>query len=357
MTINALAPTSPNNLTKYSGYTFQLNPKNWGLTDYSAGRPFDAAYAEARRNGEPNFLWNGKRYGTQYQGSPKEQLATTGITDERIQDRAWYHKNLAKNLFPFGYAKAQQRAESAIYGEKDPKRIEMEALAEGGVKSAQRRLDVFSLYMGEPQKYGTAKLATHKPSKGVTNPNDTYYSVTDDDLVHRLTYIYNKPEKDIPKWDGEIRPVSKTASGNLLVDDNVDRGGGNVMGAYTVSKGKDKRGEYVSYHDRWDLTKDIGKPMEIYDRIYLKDYSGTGYKQPMYYTDEELKKLDPNTKNFDTKALQLELTNRGINLPKSKVGYKMALNPEYTQAWDTYDGILGPETISALKTWQSKNKR
>ena len=69
------------------------------------------------------------------------------------------------------------------------------------------------------------------------------------------------------------------------------------LATHTIGRGKDKKGEYRSYYDRWDLNPftdkyggtdipilnklqdasfGIGKPIEIYDRIYLDDY----YKVP-----------------------------------------------------------------------------
>lgn len=57
----------------------------------------------------------------------------------------------------------------------------------------------------------------------------------------------------------------------------------------TAGRGYDDNGEYVSYYDKWDLApifeginKDqsfgIGKPIELYDRLYLDDYYGIGDK-------------------------------------------------------------------------------
>ena len=53
---------------------------------------------------------------------------------------------------------------------------------------------------------------------------------------------------------------------------------------FTVGRGRDNKGEYVSYYDLWDISpyrisnKDqsfgIGKPFEVYDRIYLDDFYG-----------------------------------------------------------------------------------
>ena len=72
------------------------------------------------------------------------------------------------------------------------------------------------------------------------------------------------------------------------------------------------------------------------------------YKQnkyiKQYYSDKELFELDVNKKNFNTLALQRELSNRGYKLLKS------------TKENGTLDGILGDETKNALLDYQSKNK-
>ena len=63
-----------------------------------------------------------------------------------------------------------------------------------------------------------------------------------------------------------------------------------------------------------------------------------------YYSDKELSELDVNKRNFDTLALQRELSNRGYKLPKS------------TKEDGTFDGIWGDETNNALLDYQTKNK-
>ena len=92
-----------------------------------------------------------------------------------------------------------------------------------------------------------------------------------------------------------------------------------------------------------EITTDFGKPFEIYDRIYIKDY-GDGKQKRMYYSDKELSELDIDKKNFDTLALQRELSNRGYKLPKS------------TKEDGTFDGVWGDETKNALLDYQIKNK-
>lgn len=64
----------------------------------------------------------------------------------------------------------------------------------------------------------------------------------------------------------------------------VTGGIGHALGRYTIGHNYDNKGEYVSYYDKWDLNPfsdagedlslGIGKPVNIYDRIYLDDYYG-----------------------------------------------------------------------------------
>jgi peptidoglycan hydrolase-like protein with peptidoglycan-binding domain len=77
----------------------------------------------------------------------------------------------------------------------------------------------------------------------------------------------------------------------------------------------------------------------------------------MFYTDDELSKLNPDKKNFDTLALQRELNNRGYELPKSKrkEKYEDLIRRDYMP--DIFDGVFGEETKQALLDWQSKNKK
>lgn len=69
------------------------------------------------------------------------------------------------------------------------------------------------------------------------------------------------------------------------------------LGTHTIGRGVDpKKGEYVSYYDLWDMSPDskggedkslgIGKPIHIYDRIYLDDYYGV---------PKENRRIEPDT--------------------------------------------------------------
>ena len=169
--------------------------------------------------------------------------------------------------------------------------------------------------------------------------------------------------------------------------------------------GNDENGKYISYYDKWDLNPykgqyssanisniddlslGIGKPFEIYDRIYYRENPDSNkYKEyddkirelgdlaiktqnkkyedeisklypirnsyydkqnkyiRQYYSDKELSELDINKKNFDVQSLQKELNNRGYKLPNS------------TKKDGTFDGVWGDETKNALLEYQKSHK-
>ena len=76
----------------------------------------------------------------------------------------------------------------------------------------------------------------------------------------------------------------------------------------------------------------------VYDN-QMREYDN-GEKKKMYYSDSELSKLDINKKNFDTLALQRELSNRGYKLPKS------------IKRDGTFDGVFGEEVKQTLLKYQ-----
>jgi peptidoglycan hydrolase-like protein with peptidoglycan-binding domain len=278
-------------------------------------------------------MWNGKRFNTDYKGTPQQQLKETGLTNEQIQDRSKLNKNLTKNIYPYSYDNLEKRIWAAgVLGKKEENR---EAIDKDPRPYDKEKLDALNLYAGVPQKNNTFRISNYKPSTSKDNINYYTFNKQDDRFVKNLIdYAYLKSKGAI---DGSAKDYDIDVKG--LVPDQEK----NVMGNYKMSTGKDDRGTYVSFYDKWDLAlMDFGKPFEIYDRIYTKDYSD-GKQKRMYYTDKELLELDINKKNFDTLALQRELANRGYKLSKS------------TKKDGIFDGILGEETKKALEDWQKKN--
>lgn len=361
-----------------------LNPKNWGVEDLSNLKTKGEAFNAARNKGEKSFIYKGTRYNTNYAGTTEQQLKETGITNEQLQNRSALNKNLSKNLYPVGYENAISRTWSAgVMNKKEEKRKYHE---EGRfdipemIEVKNRRIDALNLYSGIPQKNNTFGISKYIPSDS-KDKNKTYYNFNSRDkehleekLIDKMSFTKNISDLYLKPSIGTLKEDLKKLNSERTIDvgkkeydiDEADSMG--TMGRYKISTGKDKRGKYISYYDKWDLNPldlsiagkelptNFGKPFEIYDRVYVKNYGDKGLKR-MFYTDEELSKLNPDKKNFDTLALQRELNNRGYELPKSKreEKYEDLIRRDYMP--DIFDGVFGEETKQALLDWQNKNKK
>ena len=168
-----------------------------------------------------------------------------------------------------------------------PERV-WDALNKKKANRAIYRDDLWATYLQIPEKErhsGVEKLqsARYKPSMG---------NISGD--------VYRMP---LNEEDADVLIQRAQLSGLGLGKNMVDRSLAHYFGDHTVGKGHDKKGEYISYYDKYDLNqfaggtpvktgiksvdkwlKDntsnidlsmgIGKPFEIYDRIYLDDYYG-----------------------------------------------------------------------------------
>lgn len=61
-----------------------LNPKNWGVEDYSSSKDFNSAYKSAKKKGEEEFMFKNKRYNTKYAGTPRQEVGTYGINGKPV---------------------------------------------------------------------------------------------------------------------------------------------------------------------------------------------------------------------------------------------------------------------------------
>jgi hypothetical protein len=312
-----------------------MNPKNWGVTDYSDRKDFSTSYSYARNKGEKEFLYKGKRYST----------AMKPIAGDVVQKR--------ENFTPINDYLATEAA---------------------GGKRRQETYgnlgDLYAYFAGQPLKSTTLHYSRYKPTNS-KNPNAQYVAIKDDKFIDEVLENYDRVfnRKELLKDEKEIKPNTWAVSGYTRPTTeqlNKNKGTGksgdlfyekgkdhvsNSIGRYFLSKGNDDRGNYISYYDIFD--RGSGKsdskglltaPYEIYDRIYVKDY-GDGKQKRMYYSDKELSELNIDKKDFDTLGLQRELSNRGYKLPNS------------TKQDGSFDGIWGDETKNALLEYRkSQNK-
>lgn len=122
-----------------------------------------------------------------------------------------------------------------------------------------KREDAWRFYLGMPQEYDTFGISDYRPAK--STENKYYYKING-----------FSPESLL---DPRVSLDRQIQNGGKLIMQDDDF---NVMGNFTLGRGSDEKGDYLSYYDRWDLDKIplerrgiFGKPFEIYDRQYIKN--------------------------------------------------------------------------------------
>lgn len=223
-----------------------------------------------------------------------QQMITTGgagyIPSNYGQGAIDYvRRKLYDNILPWGYNDIPQRVYNVVVKNKKE---------EDETRDRAIRDNLFATYLQIPNSErhtiegGKVTLtdARYKP-KGAVKGKPTY----------RFTKLTPAAEYGILAYAGQVPgglnieggdylPIGK----NRVVYPNDINAFSELegLGQFTVGRGYDKKGEYVSYYDSWDLGdtnspyKDlslgIGKPFNIYDRIYLDDYYGV--KEPTHAT-------------------------------------------------------------------------
>ena len=329
----------------YDNTKTSLNPFNWGVTDYTnTYSDKNQAFAAARKAGEKEYLYKGVRYTTDIKDEKRPESSFTLSREER--------QKIYNSVNPVYYPKDE--IVDAVKRYVGNKNFKDDVTQSPNLEVENRKSiadeDAWAFFMGIPQQKNSVSVSKYKPTT-TTDKNAEYYTL-------RNAYPY---------FSEFVIDNASTAFKHDKVRDLLGRktselkskNSNTITGAYsdfmplenvTFSKGKDERGDYYSIYDIYDFSipfeGKIGKPYEVYDRVYYKDY-GDGKNKPMYYTDKELSELNVNKKNFDTLMLQKELVNRGYELPKS------------TTKKGELDGKLGDETRAALLDLQlyTNNKK
>ena len=79
-----------------------LNPYNWGVEDYSKEKDFNKAYSAAKKAGEEEFMYKGKRYNTKYAGTPRQEVGTYGAEGKPVSRENIAFPTQTNSYPPFG---------------------------------------------------------------------------------------------------------------------------------------------------------------------------------------------------------------------------------------------------------------
>lgn len=189
--------------------------------------------------------------------------------------------------------------------------------------------DFSRMFWGRPLQDNQLYESEYRPAKE-KDKTSKYYSVHDSAFLNDLVHLYNSSIG--PNLSGSsIKPLLQEGQNLVLsgyqarsnsrldpeyVGDALERHfpGGDLrdeanpksvvnypltnsvgaLGNFTVGRGHDERGDYLSYYDLWDLNgltkitravdkRSLGKPYELYDRIY-----GTFDDNGMFHPKGEL---------------------------------------------------------------------
>ena len=260
-----------------------LNPKNWGVDEYG-NEDFSSAFNAAKRAGEKEFIFRNKRYTTESTMTPQQELEVYGIPYAQATHNNALRDRVQRSIYPFedayGYKGYVDISDGLISTPLDPYiraagdlvMGEKSAIPEGYVPTSiqfgrgELSQDIFDLYLGKPRSTGDPRLSisSYKPTNA-DNPDNLYYSLANDMLFDdksRFTY-----------GDDEFSNLE----GFIASDHTLGYGQDYTLGRYTINKGQDDKGSYISYYDVWDLAPGggkgdgslgIGNPLEFYGRQY-----------------------------------------------------------------------------------------
>jgi len=210
--------------------------------------------------------------------SPLEKLKTaSGYAAETVS--APFRKKIADNLYPFSYQGGVSRIINAVRGKREER--DERTFTKEDPEYLQERTDLLQLHMGQDQKYNSVPESKYKPS-----------IAKDDDVTY-----YTSPEtEELIKKDLKWRTVSEIDKKYFGDEKMIPRGRGGVLGQYTLSKGEDEKGKYVSYYDKWDFNPfdylPSGKTQKSLKKAYEKTLGFFGMDAPevygrVYYNDKD----------------------------------------------------------------------
>ncbi len=225
---------------------------------------------------------NSERFPTYIENIVKK-LFFGNLSDEEIKQR------LYNNLYPYNYFRGGDqpyidRINNAV--NKNLKEDLRGELKEGYPKN---RDDIFATYLGIPEDQRHYK--SDENAIKVTESPYTPTKAVNKDTKYKKINLTEEDVKNIVK-DSEYLNIGENKSSEVLKK---------YFGPHSLSRGFDKhRGEYISYHDLWDLNPMKGK-LGSSDGIHLGSFN-----YPSFYTVKKEFYSD-NFRNF--------MQDLGINIP------------------------------------------
>jgi hypothetical protein len=221
--------------------------------------------------------------------------------------------------------------------------------------------DLYRYYAGEPLKYNVIEISQYKPSSA-KDPNANYISINDSNFLQEVVDAYNRASKGNLKSSTHGKEFKYSNKDTYNVSGYNNRKEAWAMGHYNVSKGKDDKGEYISYYDKFDATpgksenlwENIGivKPFEIYGRIYLDPKTGKPKLQNGGSMSFYQHGLDWTPKNISKNGsvIKDDRWKRDVTPVYQQGGYiKSSYKPSIEKSMLSDDYYTNPDIINEIK--------
>jgi len=317
-----------------------LNPKNWGVSDYSDKGDFNTAYAAARKAGEKEFMWNNQRFNTQNAGTASQQFKMYGNTNAMVTSEAddKTKQKIFKNSFVGNSMDAETLERSFVLNTLSgtpsyrdsavhPNREEAYAkFRNQPLEKSKKEL------MDEYTKIGSSKIrpqfnAFTNTIYGNSTTAETAHAYRNTEKSEIISFIKDYIKYPFFTEDQQLAGYTNRDHFEFDTHNIVEP----VLESYLY-------GEI----EKEDIPIYIKKLREQ-NQKYLSNKNNL---KNTFNTDD-LKLFYPYTKKsskYKIQGLQKTLSEKGYKLPKS------------TKKDGTFDGIWGEETKNALLDYQSKNK-
>ena len=223
--------------------TLSSNKSN-DFVDLSSEKKFSDAFAKAKNEGVREFKWKDKKYIT----------VIKNIEDTPIQQRDDF---IGNGMSEFGLAWAELEANMSLDDDLNQAEHPYDKL-----------FDLYRYYFGQPLEHNILSVSSVGP-ENAKDKKARYISINDEDFIRDVLKEYNELKK--PLKIGESARVSGYRKFMIPKNNTTS-----AIGNFTIGRGIDEKGEYVSYYDIFDRNEGEAeqvfgaKGYEIYGRIYLR---------------------------------------------------------------------------------------
>lgn len=314
-----------------SRYPSWLNPKNWGVTDYSHYKTQDKAYVAARKAGEKEFMWNGKRFNTLNSGTSQQQFDMYKNTDKLIN--AKINEDTKKVMLTDAVFNRKVDAEYL------DRRLTLNQLA--GSPNYEHTSQNRSQKLTTLRALGLANAETKKTTTGdkewrnERNIRSSYSSLLN--KIYGHDYI-----------DEEAHGYRNTQEGSESLAWLRDY----IKDPYITKEGQ-LRGYSNKEHFEFDTHNVVEPVLREYIRGVISEEEIPKYIELRRNNKDKLRfpnnifylPYSDKSDKSSIKKLQHQLYAKGYKLPKS------------TKEDGSFDGVWGDETKAALLDYQTKNKK